>query len=1123
MNAYEQLLTQIDAFIRKFYNNRMIKGALLFATFSLLLFLAVISLEYFGRFSSNVRFTLLWTFILGSIFLLTYYVLIPASKLLSFGKRISREQAAVIIGNFFPDVSDKLSNTLQLGEQATENHPNFDLIRASINQRSNQLSVFNFPAVIDLRKNLKYAKYFLVPLVLLLLLLIFNPSFITLPTERVISYNKQFATPKKFTFNLLNNSLKLNQGKTFDVFVEITGKTLPDKVFIHSPFGSYEMSAVSKTKYKFTFDKIAKTFDFYFTANDENSNSYTVEVIPNSVMGKFDAEITYPNYIGKSADLIKNAGDITIPEGSYINWDVLAKNTSKTRFIFHDSMYSFERDGFHLKKRFKKSTSLLVTLKNPISASVDSLHYFITVIKDAFPSINVEQQKDSLSSAIRFFSGQISDDYGLTALSFHYKIISKDGNTRSKSTSVLKPTGTNMSFNFGYDFRSDSLQVGDKIEYYFEVTDNDGVNGHKSTKSSIFTYQLPTTEELMNKRIESLDNAKSSISDLQKEVDKFNKDLNEFKKQSLNSKQNTWEQKNRLNNLEQKQESLQNQIKDLQNKLNESLDEKNSLQKMDPELLKKYDQLQDLLKNVMNDDIKKLLKELQDLLDKNQKNKFDQKLDDFKNKSDEMNRQLDRSMELLKKTQVNEMMKDIAKNLNDLAKEQDKLKDELGDKKLSKEDALNKQESLNNRFDSLQKDFNKMKDLNDGLLRSYPLDEMKNQSEDIKSDMKDASSKISQNKSGSAQGSQKDAAQKMKSMADALQNLQGSANLQQQAEDMKLIREILKNLIAASIKQEHIMNQVPALRYNDPYFYQLGRKQRTLQSESKPIIDSLMELALRQPQTSSFIDKEVGNLTSAQKNIIEAYGNRDKRTVGIQSQFAMTAYNNLALLLNESMQQMQMQMQGQGGEGSSGSPSAGSKGKSGKGKSGSNGDPSSGDDFQKMLQRQLDALKKGMQPGGQQSGQNGEGSGQTPGNSGLPSSQLAKMIAEQRALRDYLEQLRQDLNKDGKGSGNSLNPLLKDLDDQEKDLLQKKYGQEQIMRQQDILTRMLESDKAIKQRGFENKRESESAKSYNRSNINRINEYNREKLKQVELFRSIDPDFSKYYMDRATEFFNQRH
>jgi len=98
---------------------------------------------------------------------------------------------------------------------------------------------------------------------------------------------------------------------------------------------------------------------------------------------------------------------------------------------------------------------------------------------------------------------------------------------------------------------------------------------------------------------------------------------------------------------------------------------------------------------------------------------------------------------------------------------------------------------------------------------------------------------------------------------------------------------------------------------------------------------------------------------------------------------------------------------------------------------------------------------------------------------------------------------------------------IKDLEDQERDLINKNFSKDMIKRQKDILTRLLESEKALMERGFEEKRESKVGKNVFLGNQKRIDEYNNQKLKQVELLRSVDPVFKKYYKDKASEYFNK--
>ena len=92
---------------------------------------------------------------------------------------------------------------------------------------------------------------------------------------------------------------------------------------------------------------------------------------------------------------------------------------------------------------------------------------------------------------------------------------------------------------------------------------------------------------------------------------------------------------------------------------------------------------------------------------------------------------------------------------------------------------------------------------------------------------------------------------------------------------------------------------------------------------------------------------------------------------------------------------------------------------------------------------------------------------------------------------------------------------------QEDDLVNKRFERNLIQRQQNILTRLLESEKALMERGLDEKRESKSGKNQNLGNQIRFEEYNKEKLKQIELLRSVDPAYKKYYKDRANEYFNR--
>ena len=176
-----------------------------------------------------------------------------------------------------------------------------------------------------------------------------------------------------------------------------------------------------------------------------------------------------------------------------------------------------------------------------------------------------------------------------------------------------------------------------------------------------------------------------------------------------------------------------------------------------------------------------------------------------------------------------------------------------------------------------------------------------------------------------------------------------------------------------------------------------------------------------------------------------------------------------------------------------------------------------------MLKKQLKEMEKGDSPGGDKPG---DKPGNKPGEKAgglLPmnSKQAAQMAAQQSEIRRKLEELKKELNKDGKGDGNQLNDLLNELEQQEKSLINKEWNQELINRQREIITKLLESEKALEERGFEEERESKSGKDENFGNQIEFREYKNRKEKQIELLRTLDPTFNKYYRDKANDFFNR--
>jgi hypothetical protein len=292
---------------------------------------------------------------------------------------------------------------------------------------------------------------------------------------------------------------------------------------------------------------------------------------------------------------------------------------------------------------------------------------------------------------------------------------------------------------------------------------------------------------------------------------------------------------------------------------------------------------------------------------------------------------------------------------------------------------------------------------------------------------------------------------------------------------------------------------------NNPKFLKMSQQQRKLKDDAKVLEDSLLALSKRVMKISSTVNEQI---TDIHANTEKAIGNLQERQVQVaraNQQYIMTAVNNLALLLSESLDQQQQQMMQQ-------MPSNSACKKPGQGQPKPGPSASDVKKMQEKLAKQLQDMKgkleKGKKPGekGSQGGQGGM------------SEELARMAAQQEALRNAIQQLDKESNKDGKGKLGDLQKIAQQMEETEKDIVNKRINEMTMQRQQEILTRLLESEKAEKEREMEEKRESNQGRDITRVPP-QFEEYKRLKLKETELLKTIPPNFTTFYKNLVNSYF----
>ncbi len=1116
---YRQLVEKLDAFIRKYYTNQLLRGLIYCLTLFLGFYLVVSFAEYFGNFSITVRTVLFYTFLGVNAIVIARLIVIPLLKLYKLGETLSYEQAAEIIGKHFQNVNDKLLNVLQLNSQfEAGNAQSLQLLEASISQKTIELSPIPFVSAVDFGENKRFLVY-LSPILLVLMLVFFIwPSILTESTDRLVHHNVYFEPKAPFSFTLVNNDLKCVRHEDFTLNIKIDGSEVPNEAFIEVGNARYKLDKESLTAFHHTFRSVQKNTAFRFYADGFYSKPFELVALPNPVLLDFDIRLDYPAYTGKQDEVLSNTGDISVPFGTKAAFTFRTRDTRSIKLAFNDTSFaisSTETGSFKWNGTLRQNKSYSITAYNEYFRSRDSVKYFITVIPDLYPTIVVNEQKDSTSAKRLFFSGDVGDDYGFKKLNFNYVFVGKKdslGKPVSESITAdiaISSAAKTDEFFHVWDLNGLSVSPGDQLEYYFEVFDNDGVNGSKSSRSEKRIYKIPTLNELAEKNDKRSDEIKQDLESSLSMAKQLQKKMADLNKKMMEKKSLSWEDRKNMREMLEMQKELENKVDEVKKENQAKNQEQSEFKEIDPEVMEKQQQIQKLFDEIMTDEMKKLFEEMQKLVDEVDKEKAQEMMDKMKLNNEDLTKELDRTLELFKKMELEQKMQETADKLDDLAKKQEDLAKQSEDKQSDKAELKKEQDKLNKEFEDVKKDIEVLKKKNEELGNEMPLDQTDKEKEEVSEDMEKSSEELDDNKKKQAAQSQKEAAEGMKKMSAKMKGMMESQAKEGAEEDLKAMREILENLLKLSFDQESLVNQTKTTSINDPNYTKIARQQQKLKDDSKMIEDSLFALSKRVPALVSTVNKEINAIND---NMAKSIGYLADRNVGqaqSRQQFSMTSINNLALLLSEIEQQMaQSQAQSSG---------SGSCKKPGKGKP----KPSAANmrAMQEQLSKQIQKMKEGMEKGGEKPGKKkGQGQG------GMMSQELAKMAAQQEAIRQMMgDMMKKQAGKDGKmdkGQQGSMGKMAELMEQNETDIVNRNITNETMKRQQEILTRLLEAEKAERERGEEEKRESKEAKTQEFSNPALFIEYKRKKQKEDELLKTIPLGMQPFYKGKVNKYFS---
>ena len=135
------------------------------------------------------------------------------------------------------------------------------------------------------------------------------------------------------------------------------------------------------------------------------------------------------------------------------------------------------------------------------------------------------------------------------------------------------------------------------------------------------------------------------------------------------------------------------------------------------------------------------------------------------------------------------------------------------------------------------------------------------------------------------------------------------------------------------------------------------------------------------------------------------------------------------------------------------------------------------------------------------------------------SEELARMAAQQEMIREGMQQILDEMKKNGQLGDDGIKQIMNDMEKLEEDIVNKRITNQTIKRNQEIMSRMLKAENAQQEREKEEKRKSDEYKGTDKThNIDEIR-YEESIKKQHDFLRTNPIEYQPFYKQKINEYF----
>ena len=635
------------------------------------------------------------------------------------------------------------------------------------------------------------------------------------------------------------------------------------------------------------------------------------------------------------------------------------------------------------------------------------------------------------------------DDLGLTELRLQVR---KDPEAPWTNVPLARLAGGPREVHLAqrWDATPLGLLPGQSASFRFELFDDNAVDGRGVATSPTFELRFPSLAELYQSVDQQQESVQSTLERVVDQAQELQQSLDKLARQNPTpppANAQSYVRQEEVKSALERQQDLSRQIDQAARQLRESLDQAAERRAFDDQLTRKLREVAELMNQIQSKEFKEALRRLQEALERMQPQLQQPGLQDWRRQNEQLLKNLERTLELLKQLRQEEQLQALAQRAQELKAQQDQRNQRLAEqppgdaeaRERARQALAEEQKRAAAESEQLAKDAQKLgQEMSEPAAQPALADAASELAEEAAPAQREAAQATAQSRQPQASQAGQRASRSLQRAADKLGSLAAALQQSRQQLDLAAVRRSAQDLVSLQRAAEQNLAQTA------PSAEQANRQQDLSEGTAR-VADSLARLSAKTPFISPKLSEALGRAITGLQQSCRQLGQGNRAGGEASGRSAAGSLVDAVLQLRQTENSM-CQNPGRGKPGGTAPDRMSRLGKS----------QSALNDRTRSLAQRLSQQMR-LSAGDQ--------------------DELQRLAEEQARLQQELEQIAEEDRQRRQLLGR-LDQTADEMKEVEQALREGSVDDEVEQKQQHILSRLLDAQRSVNRQDFESQRES---------------------------------------------------